>query len=100
MASPTSPANTAAPSRAFTNGSEEDAILGEDTSEVCLLRSANKNYANADDQVTKLFHERLLAWKHACGCLEDYINATHKMHEHQAKEYEKVLKVRIKCYAG
>lgn len=44
-------------------------------------------------QVTKLFQERLQAWKHACGYLEDYIEATEKMHHTHGKEYEKVLKV-------
>lgn len=34
-----------------------------------------------------------LAWKHACGYLEDYISATEKVHKTHAKEYEKILKV-------
>ncbi|KIW04321.1 uncharacterized protein PV09_04613 [Verruconis gallopava] len=55
--------------------SDEDAVPAEDTSEV-----------------TKLFSERLQAWKHACGYLEDYIKATEKMHHSHGKEYEKVLK--------
>lgn len=54
----------------------DDAIPDEDTSEV-----------------TKLFLERLQAWKHACGYLEDYISATEKMQHAHGKEYEKVLKV-------
>lgn len=45
-------------------------------------------------QVTKLFQERLQAWKHACGYLEEYLTATEKLQLSQAKEYEKVLKVR------
>ena len=36
--------------------------------------------------------ERLQAWKHACGYLEDYITATEKMQKAHSKEYEKVLK--------
>jgi hypothetical protein len=72
MASPTTP--TA--SRALTNG-DDDAVPGEDTSEV-----------------TKLFGERLAAWKHAVGYLEDYITATEKTHHAHGKEYERVLKVR------
>ncbi|KAF2269692.1 hypothetical protein CC78DRAFT_237229 [Lojkania enalia] len=72
MATPTSP--TA--SRTYTNGSVDDeAITGEDTNEV-----------------TKLFHERLQAWKHAVGYLEDYISATEKTNHAHGKEYEKVLK--------
>ncbi|KAK6003257.1 hypothetical protein QM012_001102 [Aureobasidium pullulans] len=65
----------ALPTRTATNTTDDDAIPDEDTSEV-----------------TKLFHERLQAWKHACGYLEDYIQATEKMQHSHAKEYEKVLK--------
>lgn len=36
--------------------------------------------------------ERLRAWKHACGYLENYINATHKVQRTQSKEFEKILK--------
>ena len=46
--------------------------------------------------MTKLFQERLQAWKHACGYLEEYITATEKLQLNQAKEYEKVLKVCVK----
>ncbi|KAF2650555.1 hypothetical protein K491DRAFT_720655 [Lophiostoma macrostomum CBS 122681] len=70
MATPTSPT---APSRAYTN--DEEAIPGEDTSEV-----------------TRLFGERLQAWKHAVGYLEDYITATEKTNHAHGKEYERVLK--------
>jgi len=57
-------AATEIPSRSLTNKSaDEDAILGEDTSEV-----------------TKLFAERLQAWKHAVAYLEDYVTATEKTH--------------------
>ncbi|KEQ74575.1 PH domain-containing protein [Aureobasidium namibiae CBS 147.97] len=65
----------ALPTRTATNMTDDDAIPDEDTSEV-----------------TKLFHERLQAWKHACGYLEDYVSATEKMQHAHAKEYEKVLK--------
>ncbi|KAG5930794.1 hypothetical protein E4U53_002121 [Claviceps sorghi] len=40
-----------------------------------------------------LLAERLQAWKHACGYLEEYMTAVEKLHGRQAKEYEKVLKV-------
>ncbi|OCL13835.1 hypothetical protein AOQ84DRAFT_385141 [Glonium stellatum] len=72
MATPTS---TTLPTRTFTNGSDDDAVPGEDTSEV-----------------TKLFHERLQAWKHAIAYVEDYITATEKLQHTHGKEYEKVLK--------
>lgn len=44
-------------------------------------------------QIAGLLAERLQAWKHACGFLEEYIGAVEKSHKEQAKEYEKVLKV-------
>lgn len=75
MSAPTS-ATSEMPSRTFTNRSgDDDAIPGEDTSEV-----------------TKLFAERLQAWKHAVGYLEDYITATEKTNHAHGKEYERVLK--------
>jgi hypothetical protein len=40
-----------------------------------------------------LLAERLQAWKHAVGYLEDYVSATEKVEKAHAKEYEKVLKV-------
>lgn len=42
---------------------------------------------------SELLAERLQAWKHAVGYLEDYIGAVEKAHKATAKEYEKVLKV-------
>ncbi|KAI9818868.1 MAG: hypothetical protein M1827_007689 [Pycnora praestabilis] len=41
---------------------------------------------------SNLLLERLQAWKHACGYLENYISATEKVQKSHAKEYEKVLK--------
>ena len=61
--------------RANTSSTDDDSQLTEDTSEV-----------------TKLFYERLQAWKHACGYLEDYVKTTEKMQHTHGKEYEKVLK--------
>ncbi|KAK5113379.1 hypothetical protein LTR62_003479 [Meristemomyces frigidus] len=61
------------PTRSTSN--DEDAIPDEDSSEV-----------------TRLFHERLQAYKHACGYLEDYVQQTEKMQHAHGKEYEKVLK--------
>lgn len=76
MASPTATHQTNLPTRTPTNTTDnDDAIPDEDSSET-----------------TKLFHERLQAWKHACGYIEDYITATEKMHHQHSKEYEKVLK--------
>ncbi|KAL8736744.1 MAG: hypothetical protein Q9166_000110 [cf. Caloplaca sp. 2 TL-2023] len=39
-----------------------------------------------------LLQERLQAYKHACGYLENYLSATDKVQKAHAKEYEKVLK--------
>ncbi|KAF2279760.1 uncharacterized protein EI97DRAFT_448415 [Westerdykella ornata] len=61
------------PTRANTN--DDEAIISEDTSEV-----------------TRLFVERLQAWKHAVGYLEDYITATEKTQHAHGKEYERILK--------
>jgi hypothetical protein len=44
-------------------------------------------------QTSELLAERLQAWKHAVGYLEDYVGATEKVQKAHAKEYEKVLKV-------
>jgi len=74
--SPTSPqGGMQMPTRTTTSSTDDGAIPDEDTSEV-----------------TRLFNERLSAWKHACAYLEDYVTATEKMSHHQSKEYEKVLK--------
>ena len=75
VASPTSPQSSTLPTRSTTLSSNEDAVPDEDSSET-----------------TKLFQERLQAWKHATRYLEDYISATEKMQGHQSKEVEKVLK--------
>ena len=78
MASPTTATSptTTLPTRASTSLTDtDDAIPDEDSSEV-----------------TKLFNERLQAWKHACVYLEDYISATEKLESSSSKEYEKVLK--------
>ncbi|KAH6245421.1 hypothetical protein HBI38_229070 [Parastagonospora nodorum] len=75
MSAPAS-ATTEMPSRSFTNNSaDEEAVPGEDTSEV-----------------TKLFSERLQAYKHAVAYLEDYVGATEKTNHAHGKEYERVLK--------
>jgi hypothetical protein len=44
-------------------------------------------------QTTNLLLERLRAWKHMCGYLEDYFSATAKVQKSQSKDYEKILKV-------
>ncbi|KAI9666023.1 MAG: hypothetical protein M1821_003958 [Bathelium mastoideum] len=70
-------ATTNLPSRQGTvrSNDDDDAIPDEDASEV-----------------TRLFNERLQAWKHACGYLEDYIQAQEKLQNAHGKEYEKLVK--------
>ncbi|TEY38789.1 hypothetical protein BOTCAL_0475g00040 [Botryotinia calthae] len=41
---------------------------------------------------SELLVERLRAWKHAVGYLEEYVGATEKVQRQQSKEYEKDLK--------
>lgn len=43
-------------------------------------------------QTTNLLVERLRAWKHMCGNLEEYISATAKVSKSQSKDHEKILK--------
>ncbi|KAF4125649.1 to PH domain protein, partial [Geosmithia morbida] len=77
MSGPTSP-TLDLPSRAATNMSiiSDDAIPEIDPSNTAGLLA-----------------ERLQAWKHACGYLEDYFEAIEKIHGKHAKEYERALKV-------
>jgi hypothetical protein len=64
------------PTRTNTVASEEDAIPEGDPS-----------------STTGLLLERLQAWKHMVGYLEDYIKAVAKGQHSEAKEQEKILKV-------
>jgi len=64
------------------------------------MRQASASSALSDDAVPTtdpkdilgLLAERLQAWKHAVGYLENYVSATEKVEKAHAKEYEKVLK--------
>jgi hypothetical protein len=61
---------------------------------------SNSNALSDDEAVpdadpsstTGLLVERLQAWKHMCGYLENYVTATEKVQRSQSKEYEKILK--------
>ena len=46
-------------------------------------------------QTSSLLLERLQAYKHAVGYLENYITETEKVEKAHAKEYEKILKVHL-----
>ncbi|KAJ5346701.1 hypothetical protein N7541_009183 [Penicillium brevicompactum] len=84
MSTPTSPADVKLPQRSGTvssgftrrtSMSDDEAIPDTDSSET-----------------TKLLLERLRAWKHMCGYLEDYFSVTAKVQKSQSKDYEKILK--------
>ena len=72
---PTSPpmASTSIPHRG--TGLSEEAVPTSDPSDT-----------------TALLLERLQAYKHACGYIEDWVTAEEKAQKAQAKEYEKILK--------
>lgn len=70
----TSPTTTL-PIRSLTNPNPDEAIPDEDNTEV-----------------SKLFHERLQAWKHAIAYMQDYVESTDKMYRDTSKDYERVLK--------
>ncbi|KAF3902590.1 hypothetical protein ABW21_db0207904 [Orbilia brochopaga] len=42
--------------------------------------------------VAELLLERVNAWKHACGFMEEYVEATANLHKHISKHYDAVLK--------
>lgn len=63
------------PSRATTGLSSDDAVPEFDP-----------------NSTAGLLAERLQAWKHAVGYLEDYMGAMEKIHGKHAKEYERALK--------
>ncbi|GAB1215209.1 hypothetical protein ATERTT37_004395 [Aspergillus terreus] len=50
------------------------------------------------NETTNLLLERLRAWKHMCGNLEDYVSVTAKVQKSQSKDYEKVLKGMVNMY--
>ncbi|KAJ5216113.1 uncharacterized protein N7498_002520 [Penicillium cinerascens] len=84
MSSPTSPVDAKLPQRSATvssgftrrtSMSDDEAIPDTDSTET-----------------TNLLIERLRAWKHMCGNLEDYVNACAKVCKSQSKDHEKILK--------
>ncbi|KAJ5380836.1 uncharacterized protein N7496_003264 [Penicillium cataractarum] len=85
MSTPVSPVENKLPMRSATMSSsltrqtsvsDDEAIPDTDSSET-----------------TNLLLERLRAWKHMCGNLEDYVSMTAKISKSQSKDYEKILKV-------
>ncbi|KAL3476181.1 hypothetical protein BJX99DRAFT_228340 [Aspergillus californicus] len=47
---------------------------------------------SGSNETTNLLMERLRAWKHMCGYLEDYVSVTAKVQKGMSKDFEKVLK--------
>ncbi|ODM17472.1 hypothetical protein SI65_07147 [Aspergillus cristatus] len=87
MSTPTSPTATL-PTRSST--------IRSTTTETATRRtSVSDDEAIPDSdssETTNLLVERLRAWKHMCGYLEDYISVTAKVQKSQSKDYEKILK--------
>ncbi|KAJ5595135.1 uncharacterized protein N7459_001343 [Penicillium hispanicum] len=84
MSTPTSPMEHKLPQRSATvsssmtrrtSMSDDEAIPQTDSSEC-----------------SNLLIERLRAWKHVCGNLEDYVSTTAKVSKSQSKDHEKILK--------
>ncbi|KAJ5093933.1 hypothetical protein N7456_009794 [Penicillium angulare] len=85
MSTPVSPVEHKLPQRSATvssaltrrtSMSDDEAIPDTDSSET-----------------TNLLIERLRAWKHMTGNLEDYVTTTAKISRNQSKDHEKILKV-------
>lgn len=74
--------------------------MSADTKEMPLRQGTTMSSTFGDEAIHEvdpsttagLLAERLQAWKHAVAYLEDYVEATEKVHKAHAKEYEKVLK--------
>ena len=75
--------------------SDNEAVPDASPSDVSESREFFAKYKLNVFQTAGLLQERLQAWKHACGYVENYIQATEKFEKAHAKEYEKVLKVRV-----
>ncbi|KAF9246046.1 hypothetical protein DTO027I6_4146 [Penicillium roqueforti] len=84
MSTPTSPADVKLPQRSNTVSSSftRRTSLSDDEA----IPDGDSN------ETTNLLLERLRAWKHMCGYLEDYFSATAKVQKSQSKDYEKILK--------
>ncbi|OJJ86041.1 PH domain protein [Aspergillus glaucus CBS 516.65] len=87
MATPTSPTATL-PTRSSTIRS-----TATDTATRRTSVSDDEAIPDSDSsETTNLLVERLRAWKHMCGYLEDYVSVTAKVQKSQSKDYEKILK--------
>ncbi|KAL4915213.1 hypothetical protein BDW62DRAFT_126772 [Aspergillus aurantiobrunneus] len=87
MSATSSPVEAKLPTRSSTlrttsTGFERRASLSEDEA----IPGSDSN------ETTNLLVERLRAWKHMCGYLEDYVSVTAKVQKGISKDFEKVLK--------
>ncbi|CBF74560.1 hypothetical protein AN4171.2 [Aspergillus nidulans FGSC A4] len=87
MSATSSPVEARLPTRSNTlrtvsTGTERRASLSDDEA----IPGGDSN------ETTNLLVERLRAWKHMCGYLEDYVSVTAKVQKGLSKDYEKVLK--------
>ncbi|KAI9367517.1 hypothetical protein BJX61DRAFT_298513 [Aspergillus egyptiacus] len=88
MSTPTSPVEKDLPHRSNTlrtvsTATERRASMSDDE---VIPAGADSN------ETTNLLLERLRAWKHMCGYLEDYVSVTAKVQKGISKDFEKVLK--------
>ncbi|KAJ5225856.1 hypothetical protein N7468_007081 [Penicillium chermesinum] len=73
-----------------TSNSDDEAIPDSDSGEVCYKSPpiGQRSYSSPVPRV-----ERLRAWKHLCGNLEDYVSMHAKVAKSHSKDYEKILKI-------
>ncbi|KIH88193.1 PH domain protein [Sporothrix brasiliensis 5110] len=72
---------------------KQDLPIRQGTGLTSVTSAGDEAVPDADPTSTAgLLAERIQAWKHICGNLEDYIGAVEKLHKESAGQYEKVLK--------
>ncbi|KAL1903354.1 hypothetical protein Sste5346_000640 [Sporothrix stenoceras] len=72
---------------------KQDLPIRQGTGLTSITSAGDEAVPDADPTSTAgLLAERIQAWKHVCGNLEDYIGAVEKLHKETAGQYEKVLK--------
>ncbi|CAK7267654.1 hypothetical protein SEPCBS57363_002696 [Sporothrix epigloea] len=72
---------------------QQDLPIRHGTGLTSVTSASDEAVPDVDPTSTaEVLAERIQAWKHVCGNLEDYIGAVEKLHKDQASQYEKVLK--------
>ncbi|KAL1845890.1 hypothetical protein Plec18170_009490 [Paecilomyces lecythidis] len=92
MASPTSPASQGLPTRSNTVRTTTTATTATNTTGGGSMSDDEVVPDENTSETTALLLERLQAWKHMCGYLEEYVSSTAKVQKSQSKDYEKILK--------